>query len=215
MKIFVLHYSKLTERKQSLLQQFAKYNITDFEFIEKYDKDLDLLNDVDNILFEENFRPSMMSLMLKHFYVYKEIAEKYKYGLILEDDAILSDDFPEKLIKYMTQLHSDFDMLFLGNGCNLHIEPYKIKPNQYIYPKCIYPTQWGGMGATRCTDSYIVSKQCAIKICNYLNNLTYKINEPSDWWLNRACRDNNLSVYWAEPIIVTQGTQNGTYKSSH
>jgi GR25 family glycosyltransferase involved in LPS biosynthesis len=213
MKIFILHYSKLTERKQSILQQFAKHNITDFEFIEKYDKDS--LTNENKILFEANFRPSMMSLMLKHFYVYKEIAEKYKRALILEDDVILSDDFSEKLNKYMTQLPSDFDMLFIGNGCNLHIEHHKIQPNQYIYPKCLHPISWGGMGASRCTDSYIISKQCAIKLCNYINNLPYKIKDPSDWWLNQSCRDNNFSVYWAEPTIVTQGTQNGTYSTSH
>lgn len=47
----------------------------------------------------------------------------------------------------MTQLPSDFDILFIGNGCNLHIEPYKIKPNQYIYPKCLlasYFVGWNG-----------------------------------------------------------------------
>lgn len=79
----------------------------------------------------------------------------------------------------------------------------------------MHPTSWGGMGASRYTDSYIISKQCAIKLCNYLNNLPYKIKEPSDWWLNRACRDNNFSVYWVDPTIVTQGMENGVYKSSH
>ena len=39
MKIFVLHYSKLVDRKKHILEQFKKQNITDYEFIEKYDKD--------------------------------------------------------------------------------------------------------------------------------------------------------------------------------
>ena len=33
-KIFVIHYSKLVERKKHILEQLQKYNITDFEFIE-------------------------------------------------------------------------------------------------------------------------------------------------------------------------------------
>jgi hypothetical protein len=45
------------------LQQFEKHNITDFEFIEKYDKDL--LNNVDKILFEENpFKNIRLPLVL-------------------------------------------------------------------------------------------------------------------------------------------------------
>lgn len=106
-------------------------------------------------------------------------------------------------------------MLFIGDGCNLHIQKDKLIPNINIYKKCLYPTNWGGDGAPRCTDSCLVNKKCAIKLCNYINNLPNKINLPSDWWLNVAARDNNLSVYWAEPTIVTQGTQNGLFKSSH
>jgi len=41
------------------------------------------------------------------------------------------------------------------------------------------------------------------------------IKLPIDWWLNVAARYNNFKVYWAEPTIVTQGTQNGTFKTSH
>ena len=39
MKIFVLHYSKLTQRKQYILEQFASHGITEYEFIERFDKD--------------------------------------------------------------------------------------------------------------------------------------------------------------------------------
>jgi len=212
-KIFILHYSKLTERKINILKQFEKNNITNYEFVELYDKDS--LTDSDKKLFEENFKLSMLSLMLKHFWVYKEISEKYDYALILEDDAILSNNFSEKLDLYMRQLPEDYDMFFIGDGCNFHIESHRIVNNKYIYEKCLYPTGWGGDGATRCSDSYIISKKCANKLCEYLNNLNYKINLNSDWWLNIAARDNNLKVFWAEPTIVTQGTENGMFTSSH
>jgi GR25 family glycosyltransferase involved in LPS biosynthesis len=157
----------------------------------------------------------MLSLMLKHFWVYKEILEKYDYALILEDDAILSDNFSKKLDLYMKQLPEDYDMLFIGDGCNFHIESHRIVNNKYIYEKCLYPTSWGGDGASRCSDSYIISKKCCNKLCEYLNNLNYKINLNSDWWLNIAARDNNFKVFWAEPTIVTQGTENGLFNSSH
>jgi len=212
MKIFVLHYSKLVDRKRHILEQFNKQGIIDYEFIEKYDRED--LQDCDMLLFDKCVKKSNISLTNKHFYVYNIIAENYEYALILEDDVILCDNFIEKLNNYITQLPENFDMLFIGDGCNLHIEKHKLIPNKNIYEKCLYPTSWGGNGASRCSDSYIITKKCANKMCEYINNLKYEITLPIDWWLNVATRDNNFKVYWAEPTIVTQGTQNGTFQSS-
>ena len=212
MKIFVIHYKKLIDRKENVLRQFQKYNITNFEFIEI---DRDELENENISMFEKNSIKSQMAISLSHFYAYKEICEKYDSGLIFEDDIILSDDFLNIFNKYISQLPEDYDMLFIGNGCNLHIEPHKITPNENIYEKCLYATGWGGLGATRCVDSYIINKKCAKKICDYINNLNYKINISIDLWLNIALRDNNCKVYWAEPTIVCQGTQNEMFQTSH
>ena len=212
MKIYVLHYSKLVNRKNNILEQFNKQGILDYQFIEKYDKDE--ITDHESSLFNTNYKKSTMSLHLKHNYVYNMIALTDS-ALILEDDVILCDNFIDKLNNYITQLPEDFYMLFIGDGCNLHIEKNKLIPKQNIYKKCLYPTSWGGDGASRCCDSYIVSKKCAKKLCEYINNLKDKIRLPIDWWLNVAARDNNLKVYWSEPTIVTQGSQNGTFKTSH
>jgi len=212
MKIFVLHYSKLVDRKKNIINQFKKYNITDYEFIEKYD--MNEITDDESSIFDINYKKSIMSLTLKHFYVYNEIAnsDKYEDALIFEDDAILSDNFIDKLNEYITQLPKDYDMLFIGDGCNLHIEQNKIIPNTNIYEKCLYSTKWGGDGCSRCTDSYLVNKKCAIKMGEYVNKITKitKIKLPIDFFINEAARDNNFKVYWAEPTIVKQGS----FKSS-
>jgi len=213
MKIFVLHYSKLVDRKKYILEQFNKQGITDYEFIEKYDKN-EITDDESN-LFSINYKKSTMSLHLKHNYVYNIIAETYERALIFEDDVILCDNFLDKLNNYITQLPENFDMLFIGDGCNLHIEKDNLIPGKNIYEKCLYPTRWGGDGASRCCDSYIISKKCANKLCEYINSLESKINLPIDWWLNVASRDNKFKVYWAEPTIVTQGSQNNLFTTSH
>ena len=212
MKIFVIHYKKLINRKIFIISQFEKYNISDYEFI---DIDRDELYNYNISMFQQNYDNSQIAILLSHFYAYKQINDKYDNGLILEDDAVLSDNFTDILNKYIIQLPKDYDMLFIGNGCNLHIENHKLISNQNIYEKCLYPTSWGGDGASRCVDSYIISKKCANKLCEYINNLEDKIKLPIDWWLNVAARDNNFKVYWAEPTIVTQGTQNGLFTTSH
>jgi GR25 family glycosyltransferase involved in LPS biosynthesis len=142
--------------------------------------------------------------------------ENYDDVLVFEDDVILSTGFMEILARYMTQLPKDYDMLFVGDGCNLHIPRSMQIPNQYIYEKCLHETAWGGNGAAKCTDSYVISNVCAKKICDYIDKTasTKKIDLPADWWLNEVARDLSLKVYWAEPTIVTQGSQNGTYVRS-
>lgn len=212
MRIFVIHYKKLINRKLFILEQFKKYNISDYEFIEI---DRDEIYNHNISMFQENYNNSQIAISLSHFYAYKQISDKYDNGLIFEDDVILNDNFTDILNKYFTQLPKDYDMLFIGDGCKLHIENHKLISNQNIYEKCLNPTSWGGNGASRCTDSYIISKKCANKLCEYINSLEYKIKLPIDWWLNVAARDNIFKVYWAEPTIVTQGTQNGLFPSSY
>jgi glycosyl transferase family 25 len=216
MKIFVLHYSKLTDRKEHILDQFKKHNIREFTFIENFDKDE--ITEDQCPEFDQNYitnKRSCLSLHLKHIYAYKlMITENIDEALIFEDDVILSDDFMSKLTNYMTQVPRDYDMVFIGDACQLHIPTSQLVPNQNIYKKSVDTNDEGYGGATRCTDSYIIHNRCAKKICEYIKNLKYKINSPVDWWLNVTARDNNLSVYWAEPTIVTQGTHTGLFPTS-
>ena len=39
MKVFIAHYSKLVNRKKHIVEQLNKNSITDYEFIEQFDKD--------------------------------------------------------------------------------------------------------------------------------------------------------------------------------
>jgi GR25 family glycosyltransferase involved in LPS biosynthesis len=220
-KIFVMHYALLKDRKKSILEQFERiknlnkpmFSLIDFksldiEFIEAFDKDK--LSENEKSLFKEGHRSDLISLHLKHFYAYREIASKYSMALILEDDVIFQDNFLAILDSYLRQLPYDFDMFFIGDGCNLHIDKHKILPGINVYEKSVNE----GPGATRCTDSYVISNKCAARLCCYINLLDSKISLPIDWWLNVALRENDLNVYWAEPTIITQGSQNGKFKST-
>ena len=213
MKTFVIHYSKLTDRKQSILSQFALHGIKNYEFVENYNKEE--LTDSDYNRFETNMKPSGISVSLKNFWVFDEIAAKYEHALIFEDDVILSPGFSGKLDMYVRELPPDWDMLFIGDGCNFHIPKNSLIPFRYIYKKGTEPTLWGGMGATRCVDSYLVSKKAALALSEYIRNIRSKITVPIDWLINTIARDCSMNVYWAEPTIVTQGTEGGLFESSH
>jgi GR25 family glycosyltransferase involved in LPS biosynthesis len=223
-KIFVLHYKKLVNRKQFLLKQFEMHGISDVDFIELFDLDEGDITEKNLSLFDledPDFKNShsRISLALKHLHAYKMISEKYDCGLILEDDAIFSEDFMERLNSYMKELPLDYDMLFIGDGCNFHIPFENRVSGCNVYERGTQPTSWGGDGITRCTDAYVVSKKCASEITSLVNNIFIdvepKIFKGMDWWLNKIAREKNFIVYWAEPTIVTQGSQTGLYYSSN
>lgn len=212
---FIIHYTPLKERKNFQLEQLDKLSLKYNFFIEKYDKENLEIKDL--IKFNNKILGlGTISLLRKFIYAMELIQiSNFEYNLVLEDDAILDKDFLSKLTRGLEQLPDDYDMLFLGNGHNLHIESSKIKTNKFIYKKCREPTNWGGNGGTRCTDSIIINKKCATKICKYFESMKENnITLPLDWWLNEVIRDLKLEIYWMEPTIVTQGSGTGKFKSS-
>jgi hypothetical protein len=84
--------------------------------------DKERLTNEDKSLFVNNFSLAKISLIKKHIHVYGMIANSYDQALILEDDAILCDSFLNKFNEYVKQVPADYDMVFIGDGCNLHIE---------------------------------------------------------------------------------------------
>lgn len=61
-------------------------------------------------------------------------------------------------------------MVFLGNGCGLHIPIEEQKEGQLLYRKNIIEPIWGvtGGGITRCCDSYLVSNKGLMLYVNIL-----------------------------------------------
>jgi GR25 family glycosyltransferase involved in LPS biosynthesis len=221
MKVYVLHSSNLSKRKKHILEQFRKHNIYNFEFIEKFDARE--ITEEESKPFAKDYKRTLMSLFLKHIYVYQLIAkdDSKTPTIIFEDDVILGDDFYEILGIYMNEANgvsdvgyasdardtSEYDMLFIGCGYNLHINKEVIEENKHIY-KNPY---------TRATDSYVITSSCAKKICDYYEAtaaLACPITLPINLWLNKAILDKGLNVYWCEPTIVSQGSQSGLFEIS-
>ena len=126
MKILVIHYDKLVERKKHMLVQFNKAGLNDFEFVSNHGKDK--LTQKEKSKFK-NLTDGEISLMLHHFECYKIISENYDYAIIFEDDVILANDFKNKIEKYISDLPDDWDMLFLDDCCNYHIPNTNSKQN--------------------------------------------------------------------------------------
>lgn len=138
------------------------------------------------IIAKNNFlKMGQIGCALSHISVLKLIKNQdEQYGLILEDDVILPDDFSIERLN----LPKDFDIVFLG-GCN--IKGKKITEN------LIKPTSYNGT-YNLCCHAVLVNKNRVDKILNVLTPL-YR---PIDTQLRDYYKI--LDVYYYYPNIINQ-----------
>ncbi len=198
MKTFICHWEKLKERKKILLEVLQEENLSEYEFITDYDVDNWNIEEIKKKfpkIFDLNpkgrtLKNSEISLSLKHIEIINQVAEKYEYALVLEDDVILCDNFQEEFLKTFEQLPEDWDLGWVGTCCNLYSKP----------PEGMRISKTSG---SRCTHAYIISNKCAKKI---LEELKY-CNDGADFYYNYLIEKYKLNNYWFEPPLAIQNTE--------
>jgi GR25 family glycosyltransferase involved in LPS biosynthesis len=218
--MYVVHYTKLKERKEKILQQFGEI-VENIIFIDEFDQE----NLNENII-SEWYKPSVsewyernslwgraglpmppfriiniaeISCTIKHIKAL-ELIEKNGDGFIIEDDILLKEKFVEEFNKSIDELPSDWDIVMVGAGCNMHVKD--IIPGVRFY-KVNDP-------ATRCLDSYLVKQDAARKILKTIK----PFQTISDWEFAWQFHKNQLTTYWLEPSLCVQGSETGVYKTT-
>jgi hypothetical protein len=138
------------------------------------------------------------SLIHKQFRAFKKIADEGKPAMILEDDVIFDPSALNNFVNNFNSIPEDWEFCFFGTGCWLKIEGQGfVKNNNRLKSKC--------------TDSMIVHPSAAQKI--YEDMKSTRVYLPIDWDLSYRFLKLNTTVYWYEPGLIVQGSQNGTYQS--
>jgi len=195
-KIFICHWTKLVDRKDNLIKHLNKRGISDYEWVELYDKENWDVDEVkkdyplifDSVKHGKLLKLSEISLVLKHCFILKEIVNKnYESVLVLEDDVLLCNDFINDFNLYKKQLPDDWDLGWVGTCCDL---VGSTKDGMNVCKSL----------GTRCTHAYIVSNNGAKKITTFLSS----VDDAADWFYNRLIIELNLNNYWFEPALAIQ-----------
>ena len=205
MKIFLMHRKGFNQRLEKVMDLIMKCNfVEDIEIItsEKSDIIFSTMGEKKQTLPEDfpivEINSGNRSLIHKQFRAFKKIADSGMPGMILEDDVIFD---PQNLDNFVNKFHTipeDWEFCFFGTGCWLKIDGEGfVKNNNRLKSKC--------------TDSMVVHPLAAKKI--YEDMQSTRAYLPIDWDLNYRFLKLNINVYWHEPGIVVQGSQNGTYQS--
>lgn len=224
MKTYIIHYTKLDERKNNIISFLLDTNY-DFKFITEYDKEYILDNSYylqDNLKFDEKIKnlwdnnihkfrvlnPAEISCTIKHILAIKEISEQDdEIGLVLEDDAIpIENNFSDKISELISNAPSNWDSIFIGLGCGLEFMNQKLHKSQLIngnFVKVNHP-------ATNCAEAYLLKKESAKRI--YESIIPFQL--VSDWELAYQFYKLDMNVYWSIPPLFYQGSKSGQYNST-
>jgi GR25 family glycosyltransferase involved in LPS biosynthesis len=224
LKAFIIHYTKLKERKDFMDCQLKDVGI-DYEYIVDFDKDF-LDEETINKYYEKSqdlYRKKTenlwsksdskyrelnlpeISCTLKHFEALRMASQNKGNSLILEDDCCFVDGYFEKLQGIIKKLPKNWDAVFLGSGCGDWFQRFMLKGFQNISEsifKANHPS-------TNCAECYLVNQESALKIYQE----AFPFHLISDWELAYIFYKLNMNVYWVYPSIADQGSKNGMYKS--
>ena len=198
-KIFVIHYTKLKDRKAHMLSELSSwFPDIDYEFIEEFDQE-DLTDEIINENFdlqdfEKKFERKMlrseMSLCMKYKEAVNKISnmDKGKEFFILEDDVI----FKENPLTYVDAMHDicdnnniNYDCVFLGEAW------IRRGDDRDVFGKKEHPATNG-----LCTVLY--KKHSLQRLNSFLQET--KITQPMDWELNDRFEDLDFKVYWGKAL---------------
>ncbi|MSN96843.1 glycosyltransferase family 25 protein [Campylobacter sp. FMV-PI01] len=205
MKIFVINLEKDTHKKEIFIKNFSKFNL-EYEFIKGvYGKELseDELNQKVYKHKDRFLAKGEIGCALSHLKIYKKMVdEDINHALILEDDAIFSDEFLEYFNKFDEFLKDKkyFEMVCLMHEGHEFFVNHKIKlDNNLAFYKLTK-----GVGAY----GYIITKNSAKKLL--------KTNTPvfleADCWVQfiKLC---GLNVYCLDKNIIQTNDNTGENSS--
>jgi GR25 family glycosyltransferase involved in LPS biosynthesis len=229
MKTYVIHYTKLKERKEFMDFQLAEQQL-DHVYINNFNKE-DLTPELINVFYEKsavNYENKIkglweerefkyrelnlpeISCTIKHFEAIKQIANsKDTYGLVLEDDVVFTPSFRSKFEELLTRTPPNWDAIFIGSGCGPAFQNFKLNDeikSKKINDFCFLVDH----PATNCAEAYLIKKEAAQSI----RDSVYPFNLISDWELAYQFSKFNHQVYWWYPSLIDQGSKSGMYEST-
>ena len=220
-EIYVIHFDKLVERKVHLQDQLEReglkaewviqrgedlYTKKEIARYYKYDRN-EWIEKIKVAKLNRIPRPlgkPEVDIGITHFKLLEKISkDKGKLFLILEDDAILCEEFTYNLRKIIAELEKvEWDICFL-DWCNM-IPPRKRGSVEIVDQRGKEdPDSWG-------TGAYLVKPQTAAELLRDFDHFTLNCDDE----IRYLVKKKKLVPKWAFPPLTEQGSFYGKFTSS-
>ena len=228
--IFIIHYTKLTEREslfsklQTVLNGLLRTNPdlrVGLKTVSKFDPetlttdfiqrihDISEFKDENTLMYNKYIfkspNPNIISNCLKHMDAYNYIAKNTKdddVNIIIEDDVIFDATFDTQLVKFVKdKLYTKSDIVFFGLPSTVPINEKRPIEVQHIDDKkAILP----------CCDSYYISKKTAEAFSKAYIPIKFPHNIQMSYLINTM----NCNIAKTFPNIMADGSKIGTTSST-
>jgi glycosyl transferase family 25 len=202
--VYVIHATFMTERRASIAEQLGRAGLA-FEFVLGNDPGAFDPEMVQTYIHPDSRQPvSVRSCFLKHLAAYETIrARQQEEALILEDDVLLEADFTDRLeaVRHEARGLPALRSLQLGAANNRYTPADQLRPGRLLYPA----------EKVRAGEAYLIGWREAEL---YLRALAAEPTRyPIDLILNKLNPRLGITVYWAEPPLLFQGSMTGRFRS--
>ena len=200
---YIVSVKTFTQRQQSISSQLNEVGLR-YEFIFRYDPE-DFSSDPPGIVFDErsNLTPGERSAVAKH-------AEAWRLGvesnatlvLVLEDDALLTDNFLTRLNKVVTTIDTLQAGLLINLGCANARTPKEFNQSK----------EYLRMAPIETAEAYSTDHVGLRRRLDWLAK--NEVNEPADHLIKRIDACVGTVQYWTMDPLVEQGSLTGRFKGS-
>lgn len=208
MKIFIINLERSTERKEHMIKELEKHNITNYEFFNGMDaRENDYSEHVDFNKFKESHKRTIkvgeIGCALSHIRLYEKIVELNEPCIILEDDLEFLKN-SDKINNF--SFSKPFDVIFFNDHHAKNIFPNygpildtRLEQGLVFEKISLKITEIRGLVPCWLGTSYAISPSAAQKILNY----NYPIKTVADSWFRFPIEN----VYHSKPAIFKQMTK--------
>lgn len=174
LQIVCINLKRCIDRKNSMINEFSKHNITNYIFFDAIDGSLLDPRDQSLNILKHNVhtmrRHGIAGATLSHFYVWKQLIADvdHEYYIVMEDDVTLCSDFQVHLNKIISQLNHHHLLVYLGTTMtpqnHIRFRSTYIDDTSYSIHALNKNIFVGG------AFGYIISKNCAAFLVDHVNN---------------------------------------------
>lgn len=221
--IYIVHYTKLKERKINMNNELNRNFLNHFfkiKWVEQFDREVltaEIINnefEYDPVVLDRKLTLGEMANGLSHRYIYNQIYENDELAIVFEDDTMFKTDFIHHLYHILNHLPDDFESVCLGGPTDVVVYPEKLSKNSIredFNSEDI--TFHKSISKAPCTlSAMLYSKKAVEKILK--SKYIKKMSAPSDhlqWYCNHS---QNVNIYLVQPWITYESSKNGRFKTS-
>jgi hypothetical protein len=212
MRVWLVHYTPLAERRAHLERELAAAGLGKFDPVWLLEHDREAITPEEQEgQMTGDLNAGHLSVILKHLLAIRRAAEsEVPFHLILEDDVVIDREWEVKMAEILAALPADWEMVFVGDGCNLHVPWWRrILTGKRLREAGVFfrgwrAAWWGGGGMSRCAAGYVIRPESARRLLKS-SHIHPPFEVAIDWMMNRVGEELKFRSYWAEPPLVTQG----------